>query len=1036
MSYRSTKQFYKSMVRAMRTLGTALLVVALLGLIPPPLVTSVTTHNIPTGKSSSSLAEALTTALQESLVDTPVANAAPATTCVGGDDLGGLVWQDSNADGIRNAGTELGFDGTNNGPIIVTAYDQNGQVGTPVTVDTDGTYFFDDIFSGRSGDDAHIRLEFSGLPSSMVDSIHGSNSGTTVQHHSAATCAADLGVLDTSVSTSSCPTGILLNNGELVATCSADTDADYVMGLFDPSGLTFNSATQSPPEFHHADWTVGNLGNIYFTEFNSDGHIYAAASLFTRVHRGGSFVPQWRYGNLGGGYNDLNAAGTLYRMDPVTGDPLVWARLPQQSSTFRSNGTGIRTTGPGLGGVAYDTSCAQVAVANMEDGKVYLFDASHSGPFPLTETEAVDIFDPLTADSGVAGMPAFGERVFGLEYYNGRLYYTMHDLEPGGTTGFAFAGKINVRSVAINSCAFDDGSDREEINESFVPISSIGSNPIEALPVLADIDIDSAGRMALGTMSAYLGGYYGNGSNNAPDLYNHHAGVYVYENSGGTWARTKYTAVGQHSYFATINETATGGVAWNEYDGVPGGGIDDILWMAGADFQGEDSKFGIVGYETATLNNSQELETSTSYIQFLFDPNPSFDLKGNGGDVDIYACSSIPLEIGNYVWLDEDSDGIQDPCEPPIEGVTVTLYNMTGTVVATTMTDASGEYYFNNANVNQNGATGLEPQSNYTITIDINQTVTISGNAVGLNAYNPTTPNVDSGTTISDSVDSDGILNGTVVEISAMTGSAGENDHTFDFGFHPLEAVPSVAVEKIRNTPDPVLPGATVTFTIRITNTGVTTITTLPLTDTYDTTFLTYVGLRTTPESDSTANSGQILWSDLTQAAPNGFGQDLGPNGVFDVVVEFAARMDTTSLPNSWTVNTAQVFTHTVTDTVRIFAPTNVLLSNRDVTATSEGVTLSWSTVNETELIGFHVLYIDPQSGDYVQVTDDAEMIVAEHAGRSNGADYRYMGDTDMDMDTGYHYLLALVMADGTRMIMDMGVAEDAWIVYLPVLRK
>ncbi|MEM7535290.1 MAG: hypothetical protein AAF639_24145 [Chloroflexota bacterium] len=244
----------------------------------------------------------------------------------------------------------------------------------------------------------------------------------------------------------------------------------------------------------------------------------------------------------------------------------------------------------------------------------------------------------------------------------------------------------------------------------------------------------------------------------------------------------------------------------------------------------------------------------------------------------------------------------------------------------------------------------------------------------------------------------------------------------------------SVAVEKIRNTPDPVFPGAAITFTVRITNTGTSTITTLPLTDTYSTAYLTYVGLRTTPESDSTANNGQIVWSDLTQAVPNGFGIDLGPGDVFDVVVEFVAALDTTSLPNSWTVNTAQVYTHTVTDTVRIFAPTNVVLSSRDVAMTNDGVQLSWSTVDETELIGFHVMTIDAQSGEYMMLTDETEMIMAQQAGLSAGADYTHAINAQISGET--HYVLALVMADGTQQMMDMGVpAQAMWTVYLPVLR-
>jgi hypothetical protein len=50
--------------------------------------------------------------------------------------------------------------------------------------------------------------------------------------------------------------------------------------------------------------------------------------------------------------------------------------------------------------------------------------------------------------------------------------------------------------------------------------------------------------------------------------------------------------------------------------------------------------------------------------------------------------------IGDTVWEDLDADGIQDPGEPTIPGVELTLYDANGHPVATTMTDANGHYLF------------------------------------------------------------------------------------------------------------------------------------------------------------------------------------------------------------------------------------------------------------------------------------------------------------------------------------------------------
>ncbi|MBK8472485.1 MAG: carboxypeptidase regulatory-like domain-containing protein [Sphingobacteriales bacterium] len=52
-----------------------------------------------------------------------------------------------------------------------------------------------------------------------------------------------------------------------------------------------------------------------------------------------------------------------------------------------------------------------------------------------------------------------------------------------------------------------------------------------------------------------------------------------------------------------------------------------------------------------------------------------------------------PASLGDFVWLDNDGDGVQDPGEPGIPGVTVTLTLPDGTTL-TTVTDNDGLYLF------------------------------------------------------------------------------------------------------------------------------------------------------------------------------------------------------------------------------------------------------------------------------------------------------------------------------------------------------
>ncbi|MDD2669535.1 SdrD B-like domain-containing protein, partial [Zoogloea sp.] len=67
-------------------------------------------------------------------------------------------------------------------------------------------------------------------------------------------------------------------------------------------------------------------------------------------------------------------------------------------------------------------------------------------------------------------------------------------------------------------------------------------------------------------------------------------------------------------------------------------------------------------------------------------------------DAGIY-CPPTTASIGDKVWEDMNFNGVQDAGEAGIQGVTVKLLNSLGTVVATTTTDASGNYLFSNVNV-------------------------------------------------------------------------------------------------------------------------------------------------------------------------------------------------------------------------------------------------------------------------------------------------------------------------------------------------
>ena len=151
--------------------------------------------------------------------------------------------------------------------------------------------------------------------------------------------------------------------------------------------------------------------------------------------------------------------------------------------------------------------------------------------------------------------------------------------------------------------------------------------------------------------------------------------------------------------------------------------------------------------------------------------------------------------IGDRVWFDIDGDGVQDPSEPGIENVTVTLegdVDADGVVeILTTTTDADGLYLFE-----------FLPAGPYTITAD---DATLPGG-------------------LAQTYDADGLGS---AHTSSYTLGVGEHDREQDFGY----ATPALSVDKviseirragssIGNIVGPVEPGDLVVYEFEIENVG------------------------------------------------------------------------------------------------------------------------------------------------------------------------------------------------------------------------
>ena len=153
--------------------------------------------------------------------------------------------------------------------------------------------------------------------------------------------------------------------------------------------------------------------------------------------------------------------------------------------------------------------------------------------------------------------------------------------------------------------------------------------------------------------------------------------------------------------------------------------------------------------------------------------------KANGIG-DLVALRQATQEIGNKIFADTNNNGRQDPTEPGIAGVAVTLFR-NGVSVGATTTDADGNYYFTSAadpgvaNRIPGKAYGVAvlPNTAYQVRIPLAQSP-LSGLTV-------TTTKINGGT--EPQRDSDATVVGPNAVIDLSTGQAGENVHTYDAGF-------------------------------------------------------------------------------------------------------------------------------------------------------------------------------------------------------------------------------------------------------------
>ncbi|MFN8445053.1 MAG: SdrD B-like domain-containing protein [Caldilineaceae bacterium] len=762
----------------------------------------------------------------------------PAAVALADTAISGTVFQDYNANGVRDSNLQVNNSGQGQiglavdkgvAGVLVTAYDASGAAVGNATSGNDGQYQLT-----ASGSPPY-RLEFTNLPTGYQPGPVGANNGSTVRFVEGAATDVDLGII--------IPSEYCQNNPQLIANCYRFGDAingnaanfPTIVGFpYSAGSSTFDTLTgAAEPTTHTLSIKVNQVGTTWGLAYaRSSKRIYASA--FYRKHSG--FGP--------------GGPGAVYVIDPATNNVISTLTVP--GATTNAHDTSNYDTDNGvvgfdaagktsLGGIALSPDEKTLYVMNLENRTLYALNTSTGA---VITSQTVPAQPPLVAPATVNACRPGDVRPFAVTYYQGKLYIGMvcsaesaPDADPddftdgdgnqlinwgdvrelrlyvyeADPTSLAFAAQP-IFSAPLNyprASAFGGGN---TIWNPWISNWDRANNPVAGTrvypqPILSDITFEN-GNLILGLRDRFgdqTGLILPYGSNSTlqegamvgatlracGDPQN---GWTLEDNARCNGLGTQPPNTGHGPGTLSLTPPYTSSVGYGSYYNVhafethSGDSFGGLAWIPGyADFVNTGMRPGRVGNSGGIywLNATSGAKTK-GYQLYAGDDikQPPYSYgKANGmGDV-LVLCDSAPIEIGNRVWLDANGNGIQDAGEQGISGVAVELYRA-GVKVAETTTAGDGTYLFNNSNVTLNGATGIVPGTG-TQGGDSEYEIRIPANQVALNGLAPTAANVFGDANV-DLRDSDGQLVGFSVNHTipfAALAEAGFNNHTFDFGF-------------------------------------------------------------------------------------------------------------------------------------------------------------------------------------------------------------------------------------------------------------
>lgn len=705
--------------------------------------------------------------------------------------VAGTVFVDLNQDGIQDV-DDAGAAG-----VTVKATDASGTVETAITA-ADGTYTLQTAATS-------LRLQFSNFP-------EGTYAGRIVGTSGPATRFLDAASDRTEVNLS-------LASPQLVTTQffydhaieGANSGEGAVLAV--PYGVTDTA-------FPNVLATVADVGSVWGVGFQPGSNsIYV--SSFLKRHAGFGPNAAGTGTTTGGIYRidqattpatvsmliDLNTAGAGF----ATGtDPHPTISEADGGDWFHDSAALPLVGKRGLGGLQVSSDGGTLYVVNLNtrelvsvplkpDGTRDTSRALQSVPVPLTNP----------AGSAIVGFNPANMRPFAVGVKENTVYvgvtYTAETA--GGASdlrAFVYAynptaGTFNPNPVLVANLNYarglaDDptpGVAGDEVSanwrawtSAFDTTSGQDGFPVHPQPWLTDIVFDGDNNMVLGIRDRFgdQSGFQ-TGSPTAGDD-TEYAAIAVGDilraaPSGSTWVLESNGSSGGIATGGAGNGKGPGNGAFFFEDNtdptpdqVTTGGLAQVPGFHTVASTASDpiSAFsgGVFTFFTSDTNPSPSINTAGTAAS-RGEVYSSIDLNTFGSSNGLGDLEAIPvdgtIQIGNRVFADSNSNGLQDPGELGIPNVVVKLFQGIS-AIATDTTDAEGDFLF----------VGLAPNLRYTLRIDTHQ-ASLTGRSLTL---------ANQGS--DDQLDSDATPSGADATAAFTTGAEGTSNHSLDFGFVGITA--------------------------------------------------------------------------------------------------------------------------------------------------------------------------------------------------------------------------------------------------------